>query len=92
MCFWNGIVKRNTQSASPDTNAGPRLWRRVSIRWQTGLVMKVWSLIFGLILCSCALAQQVSPVLLGSWTATAGPGQIFRGTSSAQTNPAVRAV
>ena len=46
--------------------------------------MKVWSLIFGLILCSCALAQQVSPVLLGSWTATARPGQIFRGTWSAQ--------
>ena len=29
-------------------------------------------------------AQQVSPVLLGSWTATAGPNQIFRGTWSAQ--------
>src|ERR1700747_3448893 len=46
--------------------------------------MKLWSLIFGLILCSCALAQQASPVLLGSWTATAGPNQIFRGTWSAQ--------
>ena len=46
--------------------------------------MNVWRLIFGLILCSCALAQQVSPVLLGSWTATAGPNQIFRGTWSAQ--------
>ena len=46
--------------------------------------MKLWSLIFGLILGFCALAQQVSPVLLGSWTATAGPGQIFRGTWSAQ--------
>ena len=46
--------------------------------------MKVWSLIFGLILCSCTLAQQVSSVLLGSWTATAGPNQIFHGTWSAQ--------
>ena len=46
--------------------------------------MKLWSLIFGLILCFCALAQQVSPVLLGSWTATAGPNQIFHGTWSAQ--------
>jgi len=59
-----------------------RLLRRVSIG--SGVGMKLWSLIFGLILCSCALAQQVSPVLLGSWTATAGPGQIFRGTWSAQ--------
>jgi hypothetical protein len=46
--------------------------------------MKVWSLIFGLILGVCTLAQEVSPVLLGSWTATAGPKQIFRGTWSAQ--------
>jgi len=46
--------------------------------------MKIWSLIFGLILGFCTLAQQVSPVLLGSWTATAGPNQIFRGTWSAQ--------
>ena len=46
--------------------------------------MKVWSFVFVLILGLCALAQQVSPVLLGSWTATAGPNQIFRGTWSAQ--------
>jgi hypothetical protein len=46
--------------------------------------MKIWSLIFGLILSFCALAQQASPVLLGSWTATASPNQIFRGTWSAQ--------
>ncbi len=46
--------------------------------------MKGWSLIFGFILCSCALAQQASPVLLGSWTATVGPNQIFRGTWFAQ--------
>jgi len=49
-----------------------------------GVEMKVWSLIFGLILGVCTLAQEVSPVLLGSWTATAGPSQIFRGTWSAQ--------
>jgi len=46
--------------------------------------MKLWRLIFGLLLCFCTLAQQVSPVLLGSWTATGGPNQIFRGTWSAQ--------
>jgi hypothetical protein len=46
--------------------------------------MKILSLILGLIVCFCALAQQASPVLLGSWTATAGPHQIFRGTWSAQ--------
>jgi hypothetical protein len=46
--------------------------------------MKIWSLIFGLILSFCVVAQQASPVLLGSWTATASPNQIFRGTWSAQ--------
>jgi hypothetical protein len=46
--------------------------------------IKLLSFVFGLILCSCALAQQASPVLLGSWTATGGPNQIFRGTWSAQ--------
>ena len=44
----------------------------------------MWSLIFGVLLCFCTVAQQVSPVLLGSWTATSGPNQIFRGTWSAQ--------
>ena len=48
--------------------------------------MKVWSFVFGLLVGLCALAQQVSPALLGSWTATAGPNQIFRGTWSAQTS------
>ena len=48
--------------------------------------MKMWSSIFGLILGFCALAQEPSPVLLGSWTATASPNQIFRGTWSAQTS------
>jgi hypothetical protein len=45
--------------------------------------MKVWTLI-GLILCFCTLVQEDSPVLLGSWTATAAPNQIFGGTWSAQ--------
>lgn len=48
--------------------------------------MKAWSLIFGLLLCSCALAQEASPVLAGSWTATVGPNQIFRGTWSGQSS------
>jgi hypothetical protein len=46
--------------------------------------MKLGSFVLGLILSFCTLAQQVSPVLLGSWTATAGPNQVFRGTWSAQ--------
>ena len=46
--------------------------------------MKLGSFVFGLILGFCALGQQASPVLLGSWTATASPNQIFRGTWSAQ--------
>ena len=49
-----------------------------------GIGMKAWSLIFGVILCSCTLAQEASPVLAGSWTATAGLHKIFRGTWSGQ--------
>src|ERR1700747_65940 len=33
-----------------------------------------------------ALAQEAGSVLYGSWTATAGPSQIFRGTWSAETS------
>src|ERR1700692_3060914 len=47
--------------------------------------MKVLSLIL-VLLGSCALAQQPLPVLGGSWTASLGSGQIFRGTWSAQTS------
>src|SRR4029077_9627944 len=47
---------------------------------ESGVGMKRGSFVFGLIVGFCALAQQASPVLLGSWTATAGPNQIFRGT------------
>ena len=46
--------------------------------------MKGWSFVFVLILSSCALAQGASPISGGSWTATAGPNQILRGTWSAQ--------
>jgi hypothetical protein len=46
--------------------------------------MKICSLILGVILCFCTLAQEDSPVLLGSWTATAAPNQIFGGAWSAQ--------
>jgi hypothetical protein len=49
--------------------------------------MKIWSLIFGLILCSCVLAQEASsPVPGGSWTATVGKDRIFRGTWSGQSS------
>jgi len=48
--------------------------------------MKVLSLML-VLLGSCALAQEPLPVLDGSWTASLGSGQIFRGTWSAQTSP-----
>jgi hypothetical protein len=49
--------------------------------------MKSWSLVLALFVGSSALAQQVSPVLSGTWTATAGPTQVLRGTWSGQTSP-----
>jgi hypothetical protein len=48
--------------------------------------MKCWSLILGLILGSCALAQVAPTVLVGSWTATAGPSQTFRGKWSGESS------
>jgi hypothetical protein len=39
-----------------------------------------------LLFTQCALAQEPGSVLYGSWTATAGPSQIFRGTWSAETS------
>jgi len=47
--------------------------------------MKVLSLML-VLLGSCALAQEPLPVLDGSWTASLGSGQIFRGTWSAQSS------
>jgi hypothetical protein len=49
--------------------------------------MKSWSLVLALFVGSHALAQQASLVLSGTWTATAGPTQVFRGTWSGQTSP-----
>jgi hypothetical protein len=51
-----------------------------------GVGMNGWSVILALILSSCALAQDTSPILAGSWTATAGPNEIFRGTWSGQSS------
>src|SRR5712691_11630524 len=39
-----------------------------------------------LLFTQCALAQEAGGVLYGTWTATAGPSQIFRGTWSAETS------
>src|SRR5260370_19896878 len=39
-----------------------------------------------LLFSQCALAQETGSVLYGTWTATAGPSQIFRGTWSAETS------
>src|SRR5215472_4479462 len=40
-----------------------------------------------LLLANCALAQEVAPVRYGTWTATAGSSQVFRGSWSAETLP-----
>ena len=39
-----------------------------------------------LLFTQCALAQEAGGVLYGTWTATAGPAQIFRGTWAAETS------
>src|SRR5260370_40456370 len=41
-------------------------------------------LLIVLLFTQCALAQETGSVLYGTWTATAGPSQIFRGTWSAE--------
>lgn len=48
--------------------------------------MKIWSLIFALILSPYGLAQEAPPVLGGSWAATAGSTQAFHGRWSAETS------
>jgi hypothetical protein len=48
--------------------------------------MKVLSLILVLLGCSALVGQEPLQVLSGSWTASLTPGQIFRGTWSAQTS------
>jgi hypothetical protein len=49
--------------------------------------MKSLTLILALLVGSCALSQESSPVFTGSWTATVGPSQVLRGTWSAETSP-----
>jgi hypothetical protein len=49
--------------------------------------MRSWSLFVALLLVSCVLAQQAPSGLHGSWTATAGPNQVFRGTWTGQALP-----
>jgi hypothetical protein len=49
--------------------------------------MRSGSLFVALLLVSCALAQKAPSGFHGSWTATAGPNQIFRGTWTGRTLP-----
>ena len=44
-------------------------------------------LLIVLLFTQYALAQDISAMLYGTWTATAGPSQIFRGSWSAETSP-----
>lgn len=46
--------------------------------------MKGWSLVLALLFASSAVAQKPSPVFAGTWIATAGPTQVFRGRWSGQ--------
>jgi hypothetical protein len=50
------------------------------------MVYTLRGLLIVLLFTQCALAQEPGSVLYGSWTATAGPSQIFRGTWSAETS------
>jgi hypothetical protein len=45
--------------------------------------MKPRTLLLVLLLANCALAQESPATLRGSWTATVGPTQVFRGTWTA---------
>ena len=47
-------------------------------------LVRNWCLIVALLLSSSALAQQAPTVFRGSWTATAGPSQVLRGTWAGQ--------
>jgi hypothetical protein len=49
--------------------------------------MKSWALVLALFVGSCALAQEASPILVGTWTATAGPTQVLRGMWSGEASP-----
>ena len=43
------------------------------------ITAKWWGLAVGLLLASCAVAQQTRSTLQGSWIATAGPSRFLRG-------------
>jgi hypothetical protein len=60
--------------------------RYSALGW-AGVAMRIWSLTVALFLSCCALAQPASPVFRGSWIATAGPTQVFRGRWSGQSLP-----
>jgi hypothetical protein len=64
-----------------------RLAARVFVALKVGVAMKCWIMVLALLLGSCALAQEASPVFHGSFTATAGPIQAFRGAWSGQALP-----
>jgi hypothetical protein len=49
--------------------------------------MSVWGIVIALMLAGGAGAQKPSPVFQGTWTATAGPTQFFRGMWSGQASP-----
>jgi hypothetical protein len=52
-------------------------------------MQKKWCLAVTLLVC-CAVAQQVLPVLQGSWIATTGPNRYLRGRWFAQFLPATK--
>jgi len=52
--------------------------------------MKKWILAVILLLAFCVIAQQVPPVLQGSWIATTGPNSYLRGRWYAQVLPSTR--
>jgi len=54
---------------------------------EIGVLMKSLTLILALLVGSCALSQESSPVFTGSWTATVGPSRVLRGTWSGETSP-----
>ena len=49
--------------------------------------MRLWAFLLALSFASCALAQENGAPLHGTWTATVGPSQVFRGTWTGHTLP-----
>ena len=52
--------------------------------------MKKLTFAVTILVAFCAVAHQAPPVLRGSWLATAGPKQVFRGRWSAQVLPGTK--